>query len=1222
MREEGVKEKAAPPEHIALADIIEQLMMFFPGVNCIQGTCYDPAKIRSGEIKLDSDAYNFLLAQSRDHVLRLSMGIELLLDTAREYIPKDLSKDKEQVRELSERAQITTSALLLKTILAELLKIRDKWLNESTYSKKLLRDYKEIASRLEQLAVGEDKEKVARFREAVELLSDPEKLGDYIVKLFLFFDLLHGDVYSEIRKNIRDEDLKILAQAYQYNLTLGNIDRIVHLIASVILPLRDKLDKAPDLWMTGNSAHCSDALDYLDCIKRWYNDRVNAIKGKLIRGEVPERSPTYQAMVTEVVSKYIGWMNPAKYVEDLLYAGFKSAYMQLNNMLSLFGIRYPDELVDQLAKYAAAAAHGAIVGAIGVFTPPVAVAYGVASLTASMMELLSTMADPVKAELVTKYLSEHWGEIAVSAVVGAVTAAGTALALRAYAPRIRATLYSKTADLVERFNPHLAAKLRDEAQLTIGRVVYESKDLAVTVEARETPEGVERVTLNIKFRGAGKLETLTTYEFKPGSYVLFTDDEAKTLLGTVIDDVKRIATPGTKVESVLNSILSYVDDLASTRGLDAAKEFLRSIRESIQRGGVKAVFTAGVMGRDVVLVEETRLVVYSPALKAPVEIAENAIREMTSSPDTFNLYWLAKSSGLDPAQVYSVVKDYATRVQVGKLVWGRVQLGNFVFQFAGDKVYIATPEMLAKYGLDLCPSISLKNFDSVVWFKIDRVVNSIVSNYGESIAHLVLNSLALGKGVASYNIPSLGVVMEHVVLDVPTYAVVDSLKGAAPSYGLVSQLVTKDGVLLVSRQVGEVLKGYGVSVDTAVVGTVVKQGAERLARVLGSWTVTLSKRALGYIGDARIKGGVTELAEAVKQAIIEAGKIGDTQALQELSMLYLTLKSAESTAAVMHIAYISSSEAVFSASAVPGISSAVLANAISSASSAIARGDPQSAYATLTNSLVQAGFSREVAELLAYRSLTGLPVVLSQTLTKTETLTAVEYERADITAVDKSRDVIEKVYVTKEVTDTKTTLIPASEFTQQTLPGGDKQRDTITKIPVIEEVTDTRTTLIPKSEYTPQTIPGSDMQRDTITKIPVVSEVTKTETTLIPLFEHELTLTYPGGDRFQDTIVKIPVISEVAEEKVTPVSQVDYEYEVTPLLGLKLTGQVYTVPVTVPVVQTVAIELEEGTGEPLPPGVFKAIPLPPPAPVAPRPALPGITPPRPRGRGELEEITI
>jgi len=783
MREEGVTEKAIPPEHVALADILEQLMMFFPGVNCIGRTCYDPAKIRSGDVKLDSYAYVSLLAQSRDHVLHLATGIELLLDTAREYIPKDSSGDKEQVRELSERARITTSALLLKTILAELLKIRDKWLNESTYSRKLLGDYKEMVSRLEQMAVGEDREKFARFREAVELLSDPEKLTDYIVKLFLFFDLLHSDVYSELRKSIKDEDLKLLAQAYRYNLTLGNIDRIVHLIASVILPLRDKLDKAPSLWKTGNADYCKDAPPtlYYDCIDRWYNDRVNAIKSKLIRGEVPERSPTYQAIVTEVLSKYIGWLNPAKYVEDLLYAGFKSAFTQLNNMLSLFGIRYPDELVDQMAKYATAAAHGAIVGAIGLLAPPVAVAYGVASLTASMMELLSTMADPVKAELVTKYLSEHWGEIAVSAVVGAVTAAGTALALRAYAPRIRATLYSKTADLVERFNPHLAAKLRDEAQLTIGRVVYESKDLVVTVEAKETPGGVERVTLNIKFGGAGKLETITTYEFKPSSYVLFMDDEAKTLLGTVIDDVKRIAMPGTKVESVLNSILSYVDDLASTRGLDAAKEFLRSIRESIQRGGVKAVFTAGVMGRDVVLVEETRLVVYSPTLKAPVEIAENAIREMTSSPDTFNLYWLAKSSGLDPAQVYSVVKDYATRVQAGKLVWGRVQLGNFVFQFAGDKVYIATPEMLAKYGLDLCPSISLKNFDSAVWFKIDRVVNSIAGSYGESIAHLVLNSLALGKGVASYNIPSLGVVMEHVVLDVPTYAVVDSLRGAAPS---------------------------------------------------------------------------------------------------------------------------------------------------------------------------------------------------------------------------------------------------------------------------------------------------------------------------------------------------------------------------------------------------------------------------------------------------------
>jgi hypothetical protein len=318
----------------------------------------------------------------------------------------------------------------------------------------------------------------------------------------------------------------------------------------------------------------------------------------------------------------------------------------------------------------------------GVLCPPLAIGIGLFALTSTLVDIGTRLANPIEAEILSKYFAEHWQDILLHTITGIAVSAGISLAVSKFVPDLRVRVYSAIANRVEKISPRLAMKIRDEVGIVVGKPIYKSVQARVTL----TEDGI-----HIQVLAGGKFKTVAVYKVPRGTVGVLEDPEIAARIGAVVEELNRLNQAH---GGLIQEIISYVEKLARAEGIESAKAFLDSLRSALATGKVRGVlFFGGVdtgTERAFFKFTEEGLLLWSPK-KGLVEVSRatdyGVLLEVASNNrDMFALYLLAQKAGLDLDGVANLVAKYYKQYLDYGSVSGVERLGDFTFIFTTETV--------------------------------------------------------------------------------------------------------------------------------------------------------------------------------------------------------------------------------------------------------------------------------------------------------------------------------------------------------------------------------------------------------------------------------------------------------------------------------------------------------------------------------------------------------
>jgi uncharacterized protein YidB (DUF937 family) len=401
----------------------------------------------------------------------------------------------------------------------------------------------------------------------------------------------------------------------------------------------------------------------------------------------------------------------------------------------------------------------------------------------------------------------------------------------------------------------------------------------------------------------------------------------------------------------------------------------------------------------------------------------------------------------------------------------------------------------------------------------------------------------------------------------------------------------------------------------------------------------------------------------VLNALRNASQAGDAVAVQELTTLLAALNLMEGGQASVVLTAVGSGGSII---AVTGASASIL----TAVADALSKGDTTKLQQLLINAGVREDVASDIAQT-ATQAVTKTQEVVRAPLTievkSPETREVVipieDYESVENSVAETLPDRVIKIPVTISIPTTKEVTILTEDYGRVENYLKESFSDKVVEVPVIVDVPAIEEVVVPVNEYESEENPVAETLADKVVEVPVEITIPVVEEITIPAEIYESVEDYLKED-FPDRVVKVPVVVDVViEDKGTSVVNA-YESEENSVSEM-LTDKVIKIPVEIPVVvegegtsvvnvyepavveggETVrgyaipvpkevpgtitifdVVDVVEGAHVPVtppPPPAVSAVPgapiMPGGAPAAEQPRTPL---PRPKGKRELEEISI
>ena len=1093
--------------------------------------------------------------------------------------------DYGEVVRLSGRAFEERDPGELARILGRVAEIHSRYKDVKVDQVKVLEvTYGTIAKYLGELKGEEAQKSLKRFKEALDLLGDKNRLRDLLARYFILMDVVRSETYKSYM-NTYSVNLNALVKLLSgKSLTHEELEGAIS-GALLLLELKEKGALDIEEWARrpppGPGREGVGEKISGDWFKRKYEDKVKVLN----EGRMPGREADVSLEFAELLVK----IDPTRHLYNI-------AYELLKRML---GGDTKDEAkareAERTASIIAAGITGAVASAVGTLTLPVGIALGVLIVLSTLAEIGTSLSNPVDREALVNALKNNWQDIVLGLAVGAAAGASAAYVMARAKPHIIMEL----AKRVERYSPSLASRIRGSVELALGTPVYTSKTMEVKV--------IDFRTIEIRIKAAGYIDKPITVKLGEKTGVLLQDPDVIVKVWTVVDHLDNEAKVG---------FLKTLDRIAEYKGVETARRFVEEFLNLAEQGKLRGVIHIGEMvsesaaafpGECIVVRKIGELVIYDLGKKRTITITKNDplfspfFTIPYENPDMFALYYIVRVSNLDPKTLGEALVPYIQRFKEVKNVRGTVRFGNMEFRFEGDTMHIVS-------GVDVLASIKLENFD---WFILNELAfagERFIKAYGSNLYQLVLENLAFGYGLLSPQNVNLKVVFPKSVVSL-------DLSGLLPpaDAGLAYQIVAGNKHLYVAGWLADRLR-VGTIVTTEVVKNIMKSTFRREIHTV----IEIPPEGVQLIAHAQLMG--YKSVDAVKEAASMASKMGNPELSQQLIQLYTTLQLAEHGLASTPVVYISEAGLV-----VGVVAEASIVSSLAGVSNAIAKGNAQEAQQLLYESLARAGLSYSSAQKVSSTVMTRLsPVVVTITLPrvqqKTTTITTGKLVEAQTQqAKTTTRGVV--VAEVKPITEIKQTTITRQDYTRATENVKVKERGVV--VPIVEPASETKSVTLVEPKYTSQLENIRDRARGVV--LEVVEPVSETEPVTLQDIRYESELKHTDS---KARGVVLPVVKTVADQKSRTIVSEDYEVKT---IQRQDTARGVVLEVIQPVRQltlvtyVVDLEIEPGELEPPSPKLIPphahTTPIPWPQGI---PTQPGTTPrtPPPKGVRQLEEVSV
>jgi len=1170
------------------------------------------------QLKVSRASYEDLLSKCRNAVVTYLLQLLNMINYRLDYVTKyEADPALRQVRVSQVRSDLTTVQGFVQEApsatpqrLAEILDSSVALFN--TYSQgrvdssKLASDLESVLNNLKASVTAEDQRKALdAYVSALQILKDRSALADMLARFFLLMDVVRSETYNTYMSNYRPY-IEALVRVLNNQATYGDVEKAV-VGAQILMQLKEK--GALDVERFYPSGAETPELPYQYTFDAYYQRKLEALNS----GNIPAREPRPVVQAAEALAA----IDPSRHLWNAIYGGLKSF------------------LPDNVAQYIASGATSSILSAVGTLVPPVGVAIAVTSISDALADIGSRLTNPLDREAFQNFLQEHWQDLLINLAVGVAAGAATSYGVSQIKPQI----YNAIASAVEKVSPSLADKIRSvyAPKVAKGTPVYESKDYQIFVDK-------DTNTALIRMYAGGKVQNVEVTNLK-NAQALLADPQTSTMVGEIVGKVRDPAMVG--------KLLTYLDDAASKLGADGARLVLSELMK-MSPEELRGAITFGIKTP----APSTAVVNTGTKIAVITDKGEVATLLTTDIPDNeFSLLYLAEKGNID------------TNAFVNALIQARNNPGHYEVFRQGDFVVRADGDVIKLYFGNDIAEIPVNAINPEKLASVANVLSGLKSSLDPTTYNAVLDTLGVKAvlnsptSVVVSGVAKLGNLFKDVYNDV-TKAIVEQYGLKVSAGDLVKLTATaKDGTpveltlsrqFLTSDQANALIDVFRTrvfepaSVKEALKGLGFREEAVSAIKI---------SESIKYLPSGRAT--VTDVLNALRNA----SQAGDAVAVQELTTLLTALNLMEGGQASVVLTAVGSGGSII---AVTGASAGIL----TAVADALSKGDTAKLQQLLTEAGVREDVASDIAQTATQavaktQEVVRVPLTIEVKSPETkEVVTPVSaYESVVNPVAESLSDRVVKIPVIISIPVSEEIIIPAEIYGSEENYLKEDFTDKVVRVPVVVDVPVIEEVVVPVDEYESEENSVTETLTDKVINVSVEVTIPVTEEVTIPSVAYESGENYLK-EGFSDKVVRVPVVVEVVVggEETSVVNA--YEVVENPVIEHAV-DKVIKIPVEIPVVvedvgtsaisvyEPVASEGKEvvrGYAIPVPkevPGtvtIFDVVdvvegahvPVTPPSPPAVSatpgaPIIPGGAPateqprtplPRPKGRRELEEISI
>jgi hypothetical protein len=895
------------------------------------------------------------------------------------------------------------------------------------------------------------------FIQIEQNLSNPDLVKAQLAKFFWTLDFMPKDTYDAFFKTLKEHgiDANVLSEYLQSpNAVLSDQNKLAQLYAieSILNEWQQKgyfkqtPDEDPMYKASGDMAKLGQ--NWMEQNKK----RWEQIQKDIEQGKIPDYGGGASDTALNIFSKADIINDTIKAVEGTLGKGLSSLAIKLGAN---------ESVANEIGHDASMAVSGAVLGLLTMF-PGVNALLITDAIIDGIAQIASSLDTPLEKQQLLEMIKDKsfW----VNSAKDVALMAGGGLAGSALAEQVNSALVKR----ISQINPDLGAKLTSKFGTTQGIPLYNEQKASYYIDH-------DAGKVYFRIQGSGKVIPVSTEKLS-SAIALLQDPETGSKVASIIGKFGS--------EEQANNFLNMLNDLSKGLGTEKTKELINTLN-TMKPEDIKGIASIGVYsskpgteaidlgGRLVILTKDKP----SATLLNVKDIPKNE----------FGLYNLADETGIGVKTLDNVLRR-ALNKETGILYKQSYGNGDLVIASDGKELKIALGK--ESYNIPL-NAITLDN-----WQKVLNVMGGLKSSVDPSTYESVMNLLRTQYSLTTPITPTASnVINAEGLFRADAQSLYDLLNKkfgfSAPSD------IQKSASLSLSTKIDG--KPYQIVVNKQVLG-------DDKTRILVNELTTreFNRSLFGKVGFKEDDVGVIKIQKSLKyfggastfdkntisNAIEQASRSGDAEAVEELSLIQQAIKQIESGKAQPIVIGESEDEVAFVIGGAGAQSLNALQKEIQEAKS---KGDAQA----LEKALREAGLSEGAISRLVVK----VPQIVEQGVVLEKIIPSAIAETEEVHSTDKVMDKVVKIPKPIEVTEEQEVVVQVPEIETDVTFGKETATDRVVKIPKLIYVEEQNEKTSPAVEfeenqaYFTETVPG------TVVAVPVQVQIPYYQFSVVDVIE-------------------------------------------------------------------------------------------------------------------------